>query len=91
MQGDDESSRQHQTPDGEPRLSGEADDASSADAWSDGFTAVSADPDAVNLFSSEIENVNATDWDIDAALIWGDDAGPAAVQDEGVTGHDFSL
>ena len=36
-----------------------------------------ADPASTNLFSAEIENVNASDWDVDTNLIWGDDGGDA--------------
>ena len=51
------------------------------DAFADGpWDAESADlfTDMVgtNLFTAEIENVNAADWDeVDTALIWGDDGG----------------
>lgn len=32
-------------------------------------------PGAENLFASEIENLDVSDWDVDTSLIWGDDAG----------------
>lgn len=37
-----------------------------------------------NLFSAEIENVDASDWDVDADLIWGEDGdGPVDDADPG--------
>ena len=48
------------------------------------------DPTAGTLFTAEIENVNASDWDVDTALIWGDEGGDAIV-DGGGTGFDFPL
>ncbi|GAA1801451.1 hypothetical protein [Agromyces neolithicus] len=58
-----------------------------ADALSD---PAAGDPTVANMFSAEIENVNASDWDVDAALIWGD-AGDDTVIDGGSTGLDFPL
>ncbi|QMU97447.1 hypothetical protein FVO59_09615 [Microbacterium esteraromaticum] len=40
----------------------------------DGFTQDAFTPDA---FTQEIENIAESDWDVDADLLWGDDA-PAA-------------
>ena len=57
------------------RTAADADDASGADPWDDGLADPFADPAAANLFSAEIENVNASDWDVDTDLIWGDDDG----------------
>ena len=62
-------------------------DADLADALSD---PTAGDPTAANLFSAEIENVNASDWDVDTALIWGDDGGDAVI-DGGSIGLDFPL
>ena len=66
--------------------SDEAPSGQSADGFAEGFDEVGlddgvweADPDpvsdpaAANLFTAEIEHVDASDWDVDAALIWGDD------------------
>ena len=53
-----------------------ADDASGANLWGDDADPF-ADPASVNLFSAEIENVNASDWDLDSSQIWGDDGGDA--------------
>ena len=60
------------------------------DPWSDDVTEALADPAGTNLFSAEIENVNASDWEIDTELIWGDD-GQAGVDDGGSIGLDFPL
>ncbi|WP_396657594.1 hypothetical protein [Microbacterium sp.] len=47
-----------------------------------GETPTVADPWATgdlgaDMFSSEIANVDASDWDVDTDLIWGDDGDPA--------------
>lgn len=62
------------------------------DPWSVDFADAFADPAGGNLFSAEIENVNASDWDLDMDGIWGEDGGQGAVDDDGgVGGLDFSL
>jgi hypothetical protein len=63
-----------------------AEDVLEGDPWG-------ADPDAMtaNWFSDEIENVSASDWDVDAEQIWGDDDTGAAADDAGGAGLDFSL
>ena len=91
MSGDDESSWQDHLPDDgvpeqQPALSAET--AFGADPWGDGYADPFADPTA-NLFSAEIENVNPSDWNLDAALIWGDDGEQAA--DDGSIGIDFPM
>ncbi len=92
MSSDDAASRQDHLPlDDVPEPSADADGAPGADAWNVDFTDPFADPAMANLFSAEIENVNATDWDVDADSIWGDDVGSDAVDDGGVTGLDFPL
>jgi hypothetical protein len=48
-------------------------------------------PAVPNLFSAEIENVDASDWDFDTDLIWGDDGGNAVVDDGGIADPDFPL
>jgi hypothetical protein len=50
--------------------------------WDAEFTDLT-DPPAGNLFTAEIENVNASDWDVDATLIWGDDDGSGLADDTG--------
>lgn len=45
--------------------------------WGDDSFEPDADPAAANLFSAEIENVDASEWDVDTALIWGDDGADA--------------
>lgn len=35
-----------------------------------------SDPMSADAFSAEIANVHASDWDFDAARIWGDEASP---------------
>lgn len=41
------------------------------DAWGDGAGGVE------NLFASEIAGLDASEWDVDAASIWGDDGASA--------------
>ena len=65
--------------------SADPDDGFGAGQWGDDFTDPFADPAATNLFSAEIENVNASDWDVDTDLMWGDDAGSATIDDGGET------
>ena len=92
MSRDDAASRQDHLPlDDVPEPSADADDALGADPWGMDFSDPFADAATTNLFSAEIENVNATDWDVDADSIWGDDVGSDAVDDGGVTGLDFPL
>ena len=62
--------------------------ASGEDAWDE---LASGNPTALDLFSAEIENVDASDWDFDADLIWGDDGGDAAVDGGGTAEPDFPL
>ncbi len=63
--------------------SADTDDAFAADSWGDEFADPFADPATANLFSAEIENVNASDWDVDTASIWGDEAGSADIDEGG--------
>ena len=56
---------------------------SDADPWADALGDPFADPATANLFSAEIENVNASDWDIDTASIWGDEAGDTDIEGDG--------
>lgn len=73
MSSDDAAGRQdHLPPDDVPER---AEAAFGIDSWADDLADPFADP--ANLFSAEIENVSVTDWDVDAALIWGDGAGNA--------------
>ncbi|MFD4420532.1 hypothetical protein ACFWN7_03380 [Agromyces sp. NPDC058484] len=63
--------------------------------WTDGLAdalsdPTAGDPTAANLFTAEIENVDASDWDVDTELIWGEDGGDAIV-DGGSLGLDFPL
>ena len=93
MSSDDAASWQDHLPldDVPEQPSADADDAFGADPWGDDFADPFADPASANLFSAEIENVNASDWDVDAARIWGDDAGSDAVDDGGDAGLDLPL
>ena len=95
MFSDDAASRQNQLPlDDVPEQpaedSAEPSDAFGADPWGDDLADPFADPTVGNLFSAEIENVSASDWDIDAARIWGD-GDDQAVEDGGGIGLDFPL
>lgn len=49
-----------------------------------------ADPSTANLFTAEIEHVDASVWDVDSALIWGDE-GDDVLDDGGSTGLDLPL
>ena len=96
MSGDDAAGWQDDLPlDGAPEpaaASADTDDAFGADPWGDDPADPFADPGSANLFSAEIENVNASDWDIDTDLIWGDDGGDAATDGGGDTlGFDLSF
>jgi hypothetical protein len=92
MSSDDAAGWQDHLPlDDVPEPSADPDDALGADAWDTDFSDPFADPATANLFSAEIENVNATDWDLDADSIWGDDVAGDAVDDGGVTGLEFPL
>ena len=76
------------TPFGAPLDQGDgaADDVLEGDPWDADADAMSA-----NWFSDEIENVSASDWDVDAEQIWGDDDTGATADDAGGAGLDFSL
>jgi len=95
MSSDDTPSRQEDLPlEGEPEQPSEttADSGELAidqSPWSV-LTDPATDPTGANLFSSEIENVNASDWDIDTALIWGDESDDAPAGDSGMD-LDFPL
>lgn len=69
-----------------------ADDASPGpDIWSIDFSDPLADPSA-NLFSAEIEDLDASDWNVDNAQIWGDETGDGGIDDGGgLVGADFPL
>jgi hypothetical protein len=59
-----------------------------ADLWGADIPDISG----ANLFTDEIENVDVSDWDIDASLIWGDDGEHPVVEDGGdAIGLDFPL
>jgi hypothetical protein len=66
-----------------------SDDAFDAEPWGSDFAEGASDPWLTNLFTDEIENVNASDWDVDTALIWGDDGEHSVVEDGGAV--DFPL
>jgi hypothetical protein len=50
-----------------------------------------SDPTAANLFTAEIEHVDASDWDVDTALIWGDEIDDGGAGLDGSMGLDFPL
>ena len=93
MSDDDAAGRQDHLPlDDVPEpadASADADDAFGADPWGDDSADPFADPASANLFSAEIENVNASDWDIDTASIWGDEAGDADIDGGDTLGLDL--
>jgi hypothetical protein len=47
--------------------------------------------DTTDWFSAELENVSASDWDIDTAQLWGDGSDPVRAEEDGESGLDFSL
>jgi len=69
----------------------DADDTFGQDPWGDDPSDAFADPSASNLFAAELENVDASAWDVDTELIWGDEGQGPAGDDGGATGLDFSL
>lgn len=78
--------------DGAPEQATPADDAAfAADLWGDGFADAFSDA-STNWFSAEIENVSASDWDIDTAQIWDGDDGADDDTDGGdAVGGDFPM
>jgi len=61
------------------------------DAWADEVADALGDAVSANWFSAEIENVIASDWEADAAQIWGENDGDAAGDADAGLGLDFSL
>jgi len=74
--------------DGAPPFAAETDDA--VVAWSPAEEAVEDDPFA-NAFTEELENVAASDWDVDADALWGDDATFDVGMDPGAAAYDFPV
>ncbi|MFB7894222.1 hypothetical protein ACFC1I_18620 [Microbacterium sp. NPDC056044] len=62
-------------------------DAGEAVEWGSASGFVEDDPFA-NMFTDEIVNVTASDWDVDADVLWGDDAEPQLGID-GPAAYDF--
>ncbi|KJL40856.1 MULTISPECIES: hypothetical protein [Microbacterium] len=56
--------------------------------WAPTDVMVDDDPFA-NAFTDEIANVTASDWDVDADVLWGDDASPDLGIDPGASAFDF--
>jgi len=56
--------------------------------WSTSEDVVDDDPLA-NVFTEEIENVAASDWDIDADVLWGEDSSLDIGMDPGAGAYDF--
>ena len=97
MSSDDAANRQDDlpldavpTPPADPS-SGDSANEVDAGLWGDDFTEDLADPAAFNWFSAELENVNASDWDSEAASIWDIDTEQVADDGGGVIGLDFPL
>jgi len=65
-------------PEGPVEASADAGEAFDAHPWGEDFADPFADPASTDLFSAEIQNVNASDWDVDSDLIWGDDPGDSS-------------
>jgi hypothetical protein len=47
--------------------------------------------DTGDMFSAELENVSASDWDIDTTELWGGDGGYGGAEAGGESGFDFPL
>jgi hypothetical protein len=75
--------------DGEPQASSEA-TGGGADGGFWGGDVGDPFADTTDWFSAELENVSASDWDIDTAQLWGD-SDPARADEGGESGLDFSL
>lgn len=76
----------------EPAADPEAEhDGFDAGDWGADVADALSDPIAANLFTDEIEHVDASDWDVDTALIWGDEVDDQVVDDGGDLGLDFPL
>lgn len=92
MTSEPSSGRDDRSIDGAPEQATAADDAAvAADLWGDGFADVFSDA-STSWFSAEIENVSASDWDIDSAQIWDGDADADDVTDGGeAVGGDFPM
>ena len=92
MSSDDAASRQDHLPlDDVPEPSADADDALGADPWGVDFADPFADPATANLFSAEIENVNAPTGTSTPTASGVMTSASDAVDDGGVTGLDFPL
>ena len=72
-------------------LPGGAGQAFDGDPWDAEVADALGDAVSANWFSAEIENVNASDWEADAAQIWADDDGEGAGDADAGLGMDFSL
>ena len=62
----------------------------SDDGFDEGWGHDFADPDETDWFSAEIENVDASDWDLESTQIWGDDPS-GSIDDAGTEGLDIPL
>lgn len=50
------------------------------------------DISGANMFTEEIENVDASDWDVDSDLLWGNDGAEATIDiGDGVFDTDFPI
>ncbi|WP_106816605.1 hypothetical protein [Microbacterium timonense] len=58
--------------------------------WGQGEELVD-DDSFVNAFTDEIAGITASDWDVDADVLWGDDVSPDLGADPGAAGYDFPM
>ena len=90
MFSNDAANRQADLPEPPQSPSANGEQPFEAEPWSDDFADALNDPAGTNLFSAEIENVNASDWDLEASSIWGDE-GELGAEDGDILGMDFPL
>ena len=51
-----------------------------------------ADLTGMNMFTDEIDNIDASDWDVDSDSLWGSDDGTAAIDPgDGLFDTDFPI
>jgi len=56
----------------------------------DGDDVGDIDISGANMFTDEIESINASDWDVDSDLLWGSDTAEAGIDiGDGVFDTDF--
>lgn len=70
---------------------GEPDDEFLEDLWRDAVAEDDVNLVGLDPFAAEIDNVDASAWDVDASLIWGDEGGNPPVDGGEAMGLDFPI